>query len=295
MAVNLISRPCESLGLSYETLGPIRTEVNPVKVFIGVDMEGISGVVAWDQTERGKSDYEVFRRYMTKDANAAIEGALAAGASKIVVTDSHNGGRNILPEDLNPEATLVTGGGKPMAMVEGLDSTFDAAFFIGYHSRCLSLGVLNHTYSLAVQNYLVNGKVMGETGMNALMAAYYGVPVVLVSGDCQVCQEAKDLLGTVETVAVKEPRSQTSAMGMHPLKARAQIKDAAERALSNLGSYKAIKAPVPATVRLQFRNSAKADAASIMPGSVRVDPVTVEYTGADYLMAYRGALTMLHL
>lgn len=258
-------------------------------------MEGISGVVAWDQTERGKSDYQVFRRYMTQEANAAIEGALAAGASKIVVTDSHDGGRNILPEELNPEARLITGGGKPMGMVEGLDSAFDVAFFIGYHSRCLSLGVLNHTYSLAVQNYSVNGKVMGETGMNALIAAYYGVPVVLVSGDCQVCQEANDLLGTVETVAVKEPRSQTSAMGLHPFKARAKIKEAAERALSNLGSYKALKPPAPATVRLQFRNSAKADAASIMPGSVRVDPVTVEYTGPDYLMAYRGALTLLHL
>jgi len=271
------------------------TGVHKVKVFISVDMEGISGVVAWEQTDRGKDDYQVFRKYMTQEANAAIEGALAAGATKIVVTDSHDGGRNILPEELHPEALLVSGGGKPMSMVECLDSTFDAAFFIGYHSRCLSSGILNHTYSLQVQNYFVNGKVMGETGMNALMAAYYGVPVVLVSGDTEVCQEAKDLLGTVETVAVKEPRSQTAAMGIHPVKARALIKEAAQRALSNLSSYKPLPAPAPATVRLQFRASAKADAASIMPGAVRVDPVTVEYTGPDYLMAYRGALTMLHL
>ncbi len=266
-----------------------------MKVFISVDMEGISGVVAWDQTQRGSSDYEVFRNTMTEDANAAIEGALEAGATSIVVTDAHDGGRNILPERLHQEARLITGGGKPMAMVEGLDSTFDAAMFVGYHSKCLSLGILNHTYSLKVLSYSVNGRIVGETGMNSYMAGYYGVPVVMVTGDSQVAKEAGDLLGPIETVVVKEPRSQTSALCLHPAKARNLIREGARRALQSLGSVAPLKPPAPATIRIEFVNSAKADAASIMPGSVRVDPVTLEYTGQDYLMAYRGALTLLHL
>lgn len=266
-----------------------------MKVFISVDLEGISGVVAWPQTEEGKHDYERMRRLMTGEANAAIEGAFAGGADEVLVNDSHDGMRNLILEDLNPDARLITGSTKFMSMMEGVGPDFDAVFLIGYHSQAQSSGVLNHTYTGSVSHYSVDGKVMGETGMNALIAGFYGVPVVLVAGDSVVGAEAKDLLGTVETVAVKEPRSQFSASCLHPLKARALIKEAAKKALGNLSVYKPLVPGKPSTVRLEFARSGMADAACIMPGAVRVNPVTVEFTGPDYIMAYRGARTMMNL
>ena len=266
-----------------------------MRVFISVDMEGISGVVAWPQTNPGQFDYDRMRKLMTEEANAAIEGALQAGATEVLVNDSHDGMRNLMLEDLNPDARLITGDHKPMSMMEGVGPGFDAVFLIGYHSQASSTGVLNHTYTTRVVHYSVNGKVVGETGMNAYIAGFHGVPVVLVSGDSIVAAEAKDLLGNVEAVAVKEPRSQFSATCLHPTKARALIKEAAVKALSSLSNYRPLTPPTPATVRLMFNASGHADSAAIMPGSVRVDPLTVEFTAPEYLTAYRGARTMMHL
>ncbi len=266
-----------------------------MKVFISVDMEGISGVVAWPQVEPGKHDYERMRKLMTQETNAAIEGAFEAGATEVLVNDSHDGMRNLMLEDLHPEARLITGDRKPMSMMEGVGPEFDAVFLVGYHSQASSTGVLNHTYTGRVVHYWVNGKVMGETGMNALIAGYHGIPVVLVSGDCVVAAEAKELLGTVEAVAVKEPRSQFSAACLHPTKAQALIKSAAKKALANLADYKPLVPGTPSTVRLMFATSGYADAAGIMPGAVRIDPLTLEFTAPEYLTAYRGARTMMHL
>jgi len=266
-----------------------------VKVYISADMEGVSGVVAWESTERGKDDYERMRRLMTQEVNAAIEGALEAGATYVVVNDSHGGMRNLVLEDLKPEARVISGDRKPLSMMEGISPDFDAVFFVGYHSQACSLGVLNHTYTTRVVQYSVNGKAVGETGMNALIAGFFGVPVALVTGDAAVVAEAKALLGDVETVAVKEARSQYSALCLHPVKARELIKEAAAKALRNLPAYRPLRPESPSTVRLSFSASGHADAASIMPGAVRVDPVTVEFTAQDYITAYRGARTMMHL
>lgn len=266
-----------------------------MKVFISVDMEGITGVVAWNHTEQGKDGYERFRRIMTKEANAAAVGAFEAGASEVIINDSHSGMRNVIIEDLDPRIKLITGSSKPMSMMEGIGSDFDAVLLVGYHSQASSLGVLNHTYTGRVAHYWVDGKVMGETGMNALIAGYYGVPVVFVSGDSEVTKEAKDLLGKVETVTVKEPRSQFSALCLHPSKAQDLIKETVTSALRNLSEYKPLVPGSPCTVRLQFHTSGQTDSASIMPGTVRVDPVTVEFTGKDYIEAYRGARTMMSL
>ncbi len=266
-----------------------------MKVFISVDMEGISGVVNWDHTEYGKDGYERFRRLMTKEVNAAAVGAYDAGADEVIINDSHGRMRNVIIEDLDPRIKLITGSSKPLSMMEGIGPEFDAAFFVGYHSRASSLGVLNHTYTGQVARYVVDGKVMGETGMNALVAGYYGVPVVFVSGDSEVTKEAVELLGKIETVAVKEPHSQFSALCLHPEKAQELIREKAAKALGGLSQYKPLKPASPCTVELEFHTSGQADGASIMPGAVRVDPVTVQFTGKDYLEAYRGARTMMSL
>jgi len=163
-----------------------------LKVFISVDMEGVTGVVNVDDASRSGKDYDYFRQTMTREANAAIEGALAAGATDIVVRDSHGSALNLLPEMLHRSARLIRDwSGGPMSMIEGIDASYDAAIYVGYHTRAgTPNGVLDHTSSGNVTDISVNGVSMPETGYNALMAGYYDVPVVFVAGDKAVCDQA---------------------------------------------------------------------------------------------------------
>lgn len=268
------------------------------RVYISADMEGISGVVNWEQTGPSKdagNDYDLFRKLMTGDVNAAIEGALAAGAAEVVVNDSHAWMRNLLIEDLNPAARLISGSPKPMSMMEGLDTHFDACFFVGYHARGSSRGVLNHTYTGTILEYRVNGEVFGETGMNAATAGEHGVPVALVTGDDTVCAEAAALLGGVQTVAVKKHIGRYAADCLHPVKSRALIRAAAERALNDLSLVKPLKVARPVRVELKLANTGLADGATLMPGVERVDDLTVAWEGPDYLTAVRAARSMIAL
>ncbi len=164
-----------------------------MKVFISADMEGISGVTHAEHVLRDGKEHERARKLMTGEVNAAVEGALEAGAAKVVVNDSHGTMRNILPEDLHEEAELVTGAPKPLFMMEGLDSSFKAVFFVGYHGMRGSYpSILEHTYSSrVVYDFCVNDKILGETGINAAIAGYYDVPVVLVTGDRKLTEEAE--------------------------------------------------------------------------------------------------------
>jgi D-amino peptidase len=159
-----------------------------MRVYVSVDMEGIAGVVHESQTDPTNpvfaSEYGRFRRLMTAEANAAVDGALAAGATKIVVNDSHWFMRNLLAEELNPAAELVSGDPKPRSMVQGIEASFDAALFIGYHARAgTGNAILDHTYADRIHEVRLNGKPVGELGINAAFAGIHGVPVALVSGD----------------------------------------------------------------------------------------------------------------
>ena len=210
-----------------------------LKVFISVDMEGVTGVVNADDVRRTGKDYDYFRQTMTREANAAIEGALAAGATEIIVRDSHGSALNLLPEMLHRSARLIRDWSDgPMSMMEGIDASYDAAIYVGYHAKAgTPNGVLDHTSSGDVTDISVNGVSMPETGYNALMAGYYNVPVVFVAGDKAVCDQARALLGTVETVAVKEGIG-AAAINLHPEVARQQIRAGVEKALQNLEDYK---------------------------------------------------------
>ncbi|HZM26289.1 MAG TPA: M55 family metallopeptidase, partial [Gemmatimonadales bacterium] len=159
-----------------------------MRVYISVDMEGIAGVVHEDQTNpvdpRCAAEYARFRKLMTGEANAAVEGALAGGASQVVVNDSHWEMRNLLPEDLHEAAELLSGGPKRLSMLEGIEADFDAAVFIGYHAKAGTAGaILDHTMMDAIRDVRLNGRSMGELGLNAALAGAHGVPVALVSGD----------------------------------------------------------------------------------------------------------------
>jgi D-amino peptidase len=258
-------------------------------------MEGISGVVSWDHVVSTHKEYDRFRKLMTAEANAAVAGALTAGATEIVVNDSHGGMRNILIEELDPAAELISGSPKPFGMMQGIGPDVDAVFFVGYHAAAgTSAGVLAHTWSSrTVHEVRLNGQMVGETGLNAAMAGAYGAPVVLVTGDRAVTEEARALLGEVETVAVKDGVTRTAAQCLHPEVARERIRQAAERALNLKVSPFVL--PSPITARITFQNGLRADQAALLPGSRRVDGRTVEWTGEDMPAVYKAFRAMTAL
>ncbi len=262
-----------------------------MNVLVSVDMEGISGVVAMEHVRPEHKEYERFRRLMTAEANAAIEGALAAGATHIVVNDSHAGMTNLLIEELNPAAELISGSPKPLEMMQGIGPDVDAVFLIGYHGASGTAGsVLEHTWSGRVVGAWLNGRPVGEAGLNAALAGAYGAPVVLVTGDRSVTEEARALLGNIETVAVKDGITRTAARCLPPEKAHHLIREAAQRALRRKGIPLVI--PPPITLRVSFQRALHADMALLVPGSRRIDGRTVEWTGEDMRAVYQVWVAM---
>ncbi len=265
-----------------------------MKVYISCDMEGISGVVAGKQTEMNGEEYKRAQKLMTSEVNAAIEGALAGGASEILVNDSHGSMRNILIEELNPSAQLISGSPKPLSMMQGIDESFDAAFFIGYHAQAgTAHSVLDHTYSGIVYQVSLNGQPMGETGLNAALAGHFGVPVVLVTGDKLLVEEAVALLERVEGVAVKESYGRYAAKCLVPDAAHHLIHEAALRAVLRCEQPFIVEPPI--TLAVDFTSSAHLDMAELIPGSRRSGGRHIEYTHDDLLTAYKVWRAMLKL
>jgi D-amino peptidase len=268
-----------------------------MKVFMSVDIEGVSGVVHQEHTARDGKEHERARKLMTQEVNAAIEGALKAGATEVLVNDSHGTMRNIIPEELNEAAQLITGSPKSLSMMQGIDKTFDAVFLVGYHAMASSQpGVLGHTYfGKVVYNLRINGKVMGETGMNAALAGYFGVPVALVTGDETVTHEAKETLGNVETVAVKKAVARYAAQCLSPMEARRRIMDAAVKALKRIDDFKPLKLKTPVTFEIDFMNTAMTEAAMLIPGVKQTAGRTAAYTSADLIEAFKAFRAMVTL
>ena len=265
-----------------------------LKVFISVDMEGVTGVVNVDDASRGGKDYDYFRQTMTREANAAIEGALAAGATEIIVRDSHGSALNLLPEMLNRNSKLLRDWSEgPMYMMEGIDESFDAAIYVGYHARAgTPNGVLDHTSSGNVTDVKINGISMPETGYNALMAGYYDVPVVFVAGDKAVCDQAQELLGNVETVAVKEGIG-AAALNLHPEVAREQIRAGVEHALRNLDDYEPYKLSAPYTLVLTLKTEQNIyRGAALYPGAQRTGDWELTYVADDVMEIIRAYVGM---
>jgi D-amino peptidase len=270
-----------------------------MRVYISVDMEGIAGVVHEDQTDpiepRHAGEYNRFRRLMTNEANAAITGALEAGASRVLVNDSHWLMRNLLADELHPEAELLSGGPKPLSMVEGIQSGFDAAMFIGYHAKAGTRhAIIDHTYTSRVYEVRINGAAVGELALNAAMAGVHGVPVALVSGDQALAAEARCLLGNgITAVVVKEAVGRFAARSLSPAVACQRIREAAAAALKKKHALFTFASPV--RVEVDFVVSQMADMAELVPGSERVGGRTVGYTAADYPQVFRAWRAMYNL
>jgi D-amino peptidase len=220
---------------------------------------------------------------MTEEANAAISGALAAGATEIVVRDAHDSARNILPDLLRPEARLIREWNGPLSMMEGIDKTFDAVVFIGYHARAGTPdAVLKHTMSLSLFDVILNGVRMPEGGWNAAIAGYYDVPVVFLSGDSAIGKQIKEIIGPIETVAVKDGIGKAASM-IHPAKAQEMIQKGVAAALRNLKAYKPYKPASPYKLEIVFNDENQALRASWIPGAVRTSERSVAFTSADFM------------
>lgn len=259
-----------------------------MKIFLSTDFEGTSGIVAWEQIMEGQAEYAQGRKLLTDEVNAVITGAQEAGASEFVVNDAHSVMRNLHPQDLAGRATLITGRHKPLYMMQGLDGSFDAVALVSYHGSVGAPAGLSHTYSpRVVVEARLNGVVCGEAGINALVAAHFGVPVVLVTGDRCACEETAALIPGVHAAVVKEPVSRTAAHSMHPERARALIRETAEKAVAGAKAAEPTRLADP-VLEVSVRNTDIAEAASWVRGVDRTGPRELRIHGDDPLATYRS-------
>jgi len=254
-------------------------------------MEGITGVINWDQVDPGHTEYARFRRLMTGDVNAAIRGASDSGADEILVTDGHAFGTNILLEELDPRAHLICGDYTPLAMIQGVDQGVNGVIFVGYHARAGSQNaILDHTWSsVRIANLWLNDILVGEYGLNGAVAGHFNVPVLMLTGDQTACAQASELLGSIETVVVKTALSRMAAECLPPLVTQERIQNAASLAVKLLKVGKAPKPFIVATpvhVTLDFNSSDQADQAALFPSAKRLDGRRLTFIADDMLAAY---------
>lgn len=273
-----------------------------MKILISTDIEGVAGVFHSEQVRAGNGEYERARAWMTAEANAAVQGAIAGGAEEILVNDSHGGFRNLLPDGLDERARLVLGKPRYLGMMGGLEDGCDAVFMIGYHSRSQGRGILAHTInSFAFARVFINGMELGEAGLYGALAGEMGVPVILGTGDDAFIEETRDTFPGAEWVQTKVAHGQGSGVTLSPAASRRAIAAAAETAVRNLkegvsalgqaGGRKGVpvpfRIPAPIECRLQTQSSALADLFCMWPTLERVDGVTLRFTTDSMQSAVR--------
>lgn len=252
-----------------------------MKVYISVDIEGVAGITTWSETELGNADYVQFAKQMTNETIAACEGAIAMGASEIFVKDAHDSARNIDITKL-PKCVKLSRGwaSSPESMVAGIDESFDAAIFIGYHAGAGYDGnPLAHTMSTNNNYIKVNGELASEFVINSYVAAEHGVPVVFISGDKMLCDTAKQFNNGIETVAVKEGIG-GSTVSINPDYACELIKEGVKNSLKHIESCK-IEIPEKFEVEINYKEHKDARRASFYPGVTQISPRVVKYTAKD--------------
>jgi D-amino peptidase len=269
-----------------------------MRVYISIDAEGCSGIYKLAQVDPANPDYPLCRHAMEEDANAAIRGAFAAGATEVAVNDAHNRGDNIRIDNLDPRALLISGSDRPHSMMEGISSAFDAALLLGYHSRKGTEGVISHTYYYgSVVEVRVNGKPVAEYEINGLMAGHCGVPVVFLSGDDCVTEDAKANIPGVAAVATKRAIGCGAACCVHPSLVRPQIEEKVRDVLISLKTtpIEPMSAGSAIALEIRFATHGHGAMAALMPGAQRTDPVTLRYESGNFGSAFQAFLCMLNL
>jgi D-amino peptidase len=286
--------------LALSSVGPLNGQ-EKLKIYISADMEGVVGVVTSDQLGPSGFEYAKAREFMTGEVNAAIEGAIEAGATEIVISDSHGNGQNLLLERLPKDVILVRSWPRPLIMMEGIDETFDAAILIGYHSSTTNPnGVRAHTMSSArLADIRLNGISMPEAGISAAIAGHFGVPVIMISGDDAIVEEARALLGDIEGAEVKEAISFHAAKTLMPEAAYDLIREKAKTAIERLGDFQPYELETPVTLDVRFKNYRPSQVLAYLPIVERTDSHSIRFVGKDmvevsmfleFMLSYDGSL-----
>lgn len=262
-----------------------------MKVYVATDMEGTVGVVHRKQVHPDQSGYAQAQKWLTGEVNAAIEGARKGGADEFVVMDGHAYCRNILPDELDEDVELISGmpGPTTVAMLQGIDTSFDASIFIGYHARALApYANLDHTsFSATVDGLRLNGKLVGEYGINGAYLGHFGIPVVFAAGDQAFIEEITELVPNISSVVTKKPFSRFSAQSLHPNKAYRLITEGAATGIERVKEIEPIVFKPPITIELHFTHPIYAQLALYVPGTKFVDNQTVSFTHDDFLEVHK--------
>ena len=268
-----------SIGFSTQS----EAQAKKMKIYISVDMEGVVGVVTGEQLGPQGFEYARFREFMTAEANAAIQAAFDAGATEIVVSDSHGNGQNLLIEKLPKNVTVVRSWPRPLMMMQGIDETFDGAIFIGYHtSTNNTAGVRAHTFSSArLADVRLNGTSMPEAGVNAAIAGHFNVPVIMISGDDATVKEVTALLGDIEGAVVKWSYGFHSARTLTPEMAYEVIREKVRRAIGRLKDFKPYRVKTPIQLDVRFKNYRPSEMLSYLSIVERTDSHSIRFTGKD--------------
>ncbi|GAA4455239.1 M55 family metallopeptidase [Phytohabitans houttuyneae] len=267
-------------------------------MLISADLEGVSGIVHTTETNPGGYDYERGRELMTAEVNAAVAGVFdAEPGAAVVVADAHGPFRNLLPERLDRRVRLVRGKPRPLGMMAGLHEAGDAVLFVGYHARAgTGPAVLAHTSSDALLDVRLDGRPMGEIGLNAVLAGAVGAPVVLLSGDDAACAELAELVPDALTVPVKRALGQAAAETLHPDEARERLRAGAAEAVGRRERVPALVLPGPVRLEVDLYGPYTVDLATLVPGVERAaGGRTVAFTAADVTEAYRLVQLLVQL
>ena len=266
---------------------PAPQGATPLRLFISVDMEGIGGIGTSQMTGSTGKDYATGRGLMTAEVNTVVEAIFEHGPAQILVNDSHGDMQNLLHTQLDPRVEYIQGNNKPLGMMQGLDETYDAAIFLGYHARARTEnGFLAHTGSGSMKGLWINGVEVGEGGANAYFAGAHGVPVILAAGDLAFTQQFSALVPT-RVVSTKEAIGSAVARLVHPEVVRERLRATTQAALSSISTAESLVPTEPTTIRMRFATTTRADILQAIPDMRRIDGTTVEYEARSMLEGYK--------
>ena len=274
---------CVVFALAAFLAVPSPAQNRKLKIYISADMEGVVGAVTGDQLGPQGFEYGRFREFMTEEVKAAVEAAFEAGATEIVISDSHGNGENLLIERLPKNVTIVRSWPRPLMMMEGIDETFDGVIFLGYHTGTTNpSGVRAHTISSArLADVRLNGSSMSEAGINASIAGHFNVPVIMVSGDDAIVKETTDLLGNIEGAVVKWAISFHSAKTLTPEAAYALIREKTKKAIARIKEFKPYKLKAPVQLDVRFKAYRPSEILSYLSIVQRIDAHSIRFVGKD--------------
>ncbi len=269
-----------------------------MKLYVSADMEGTAAVASWTQVDpKNATEYPYYRKLMSLEVRAAIDGAREAGATGVLVNDSHSAMRNVIWDDLPEDARMIYGNRKPFSMSEGIDETYGAAFFTGYHAGVgVANGTLGHTYAPdTLYDVRVNGTKCSEALLNAAVLGTYGVPVALITGDRTTVDEAQRHLPGITGIVTKESIGYFAVDSLSPPEARARIRAGARAAIENIAKVKPFVFDTPIALELDFMRVENADFAELIPGIDRIGGRSIRFVHDDYRVVFKTFMAAMRL